>query len=380
MEITPLNPESIQNALNQLRDWFPEQAATLKKHNDELVQNILKDTEPDPNSPLGKLAEQPANVVVIPTPSAANAKTAQLVQSMVIPGAKITELSDEELFDITKLYTPCTKAVGKAMLSSGLFVLSMVGIRTSASDRMYHAFLAEFGPVADKFTRLFNDFDKANTAYQKGKLMFKIGGGLLKASCFKAILKSWAEEASWFDWVTASAFAIAQFTVWFATEGVAFIAEVVLLLANAGFLIKDIANAVSVCTKEECAPLAAPSVTFTAAGSFINTADNVKLILSAQCKNIEGKYIDSSLDISKLAANTQIDNNNGVLVISKAAGTQADTFKPVGSYRNSSQNIKVTLSASCLNMKGNRVDTALDVTDLDIKHEIANSNGQLKAE
>jgi len=228
--------------------------------------------------------------------------------------------------------------------------------------------------------RLFNSFDAAVGIYEKSKVFFKIAGGLYKASCLKALIKEWAEEANWFDWASTAAIAIAQFTVWFATEGVAFIAEVALLLVSAGFLIADIAGAITICNKEDCKPAVTPALTFTPAGSFINTAENVKVTLSAQCKNMAGQYVDSTLDITKLAVNTQIDNNNGKLVIAQTPGVLATTFMPVGSYRSSAQNIKVTLSASCKNMRGEVVESSLIVTDLPIKNEIANANGQLKAE
>ncbi|NCD70263.1 CVNH domain-containing protein [Mucilaginibacter agri] len=378
MEPTPLNQESIQNALDQLRNWFPEQASAIKKYNDELVDNILKDTEPDPNSPLGKIAELPVSEVSIE--SAPANKMAATVQALKLPGKIVSDSTDDELFSFSTGFTPCEFAVGKAMVSAGFFVLSMVGINGSAHERVVYSFLQEFRPVADKFMRLFNSFDAAVGFYEKAKVFFKIAGGLYKASCLKMLIKTWAEEANWFDWASTAAIAIAQFTVWFATEGIAFIAEVALLLASAGFLIADIVKAVNVCTADECTPAKAPVENFTPAGSFINSADNVLVTLFAQCKNKAGVYVDSTLNITNIATIKQVDNADGKLVFAPATGSKATTFTPNGSYRSSSQNIKVTLSAACKNMQGNTVNSVLDITDLALSKEIANANGQLKVE
>jgi hypothetical protein len=382
MENPSLNQESIENALDQLSQWFPEQAANINKYEDQLVQNILDNTTPEANTPLGKLAVKSVADAALPVvnpavAAAANSKTAKDIQGMVIPGVALSQFEDNELLDLSFLYTPCNLAIAGALVNSGFFVLSLVGLRASATDKLTRLFLEELGPSINGFARLLENFKTAEGTYEKAKAFFKIAGGLYKASGFKVLIKAWAEQAEWYDWVVTGALAIAQLTAWLATDGIAFIAEVALSLGSAGAMVVSIANAVNTCMANNApAPV---TVKFTPAGSYAYTASNIKVTLSASCKNITGLYVDSQLDITELSRNVQIDNNNGRLQVSKVTGNPAATFSPQGSYASPSQSVKVTLSADCKTMNGNTVSSSIDITNLPVGKEIANINGVLTA-
>ena len=52
---------------------------------------------------------------------------------------------------------------------------------------------------------------------------------------------------TWWDWTKTGLIAVAQITAWFATDGVAFIAEAAMTIMNAEQLIEDAVKAVKAC-------------------------------------------------------------------------------------------------------------------------------------
>lgn len=52
---------------------------------------------------------------------------------------------------------------------------------------------------------------------------------------------------SWWEWIKTGIIALAQILAWFATEGVAFIAECVLVIMSATQLIQDAVACASAC-------------------------------------------------------------------------------------------------------------------------------------
>ena len=54
---------------------------------------------------------------------------------------------------------------------------------------------------------------------------------------------------TWWEWVKTGMIAVAQIMVWFATDGVAFVAEAALSIMSAESLIEDAIKADKVCGK-----------------------------------------------------------------------------------------------------------------------------------
>ena len=83
----------------------------------------------------------------------------------------------------------------------------------------------------------------------KAKALFKLLGGIYKVGCFSAVFKVLKEEMTWWEWVKTGMIAVAQIMVWFATDGVAFVAEAALSIMSAESLIEDAIKADKVCGK-----------------------------------------------------------------------------------------------------------------------------------
>lgn len=111
-------------------------------------------------------------------------------------------------------------------------------------------------------------------------------------------------------------------------------------------------------------------------GNYRDSVSDIKVTLSATCT---ANNVTGSLDITN-ATTGDITNNNGVLQQS-ATGVQRDNtlgaYVPSGSYQSNSSNIKVVLSATCKNSKGQPVSSSLDVTSLGWGSYVENIDGVL---
>lgn len=379
MANTPLTPESVQNALTQLSQWFPEQANTINQYQGEIAQNILNNTAPLPGSALSQI---PAPATPAASAPAVNPAMTAATAAFMIPGHAVPQAADLEMFAVSDIFTPCEEAIGLVLVDVGFFMLSLAGLQATANLNVTRALLSEIGPAPlNGFLSMIQNFRAAPTAYAQAKVIFSIGGALWKVSGFSIILKAWKDQATWFDWIKSGVVAVAQLIVWFASDGVAFIAQAAIAMANAANLIADVVKAVQICTSNNCtpaAPSASSTTTFLPAGSFSYTASNVAVTVTAICKLQAGGTVASTLDITQLPLDTAIQNINGSLQQSPNEQIQQPSiYTPQGSYLQTSQNIKVVLTADCKAINGNTISSSIEITELSTSQTISNINGLL---
>ena len=122
-------------------------------------------------------------------------------------------------------------------------------------------------------------------------------------------------------------------------------------------------------------------------GSYLINSQNISITLNATCQNVNGQSVPSSLtyEASQLGPVFDIHNTNGQLGLSVQSGVpnkpvpSGSPFIPSGSYALTSQQISVTISASCQNMQGQWVPSTLTFTADEASSitDINNINGQL---
>lgn len=351
MANAPLTQQSVQNALSQMAQWFPEHAANINTYQSQLTQNIVNNTAPAAGSALAQ--------ITMPAAPAATAAVNLLSISI----------------------SPCEEAIAEACVDAGFFILGLVGINETCNTNVTRSLLNEMGQeTLNGFYSMFQDYKAAQSTYVQAKALFSIAGSFYKAGGFKVLFDAWEGQASWFDWVKTGVVAIAQFTVWFASDGTAFIGEVVLVIASAVTLTQGIAGAVETCDNNNCAPVPASNpatTTFVPSGSYTFTASDIVVTMSANCKNIAGQYIPSQLNLTSQLALVQVENNNGVLEAQGMTTQLPTTFTPLGQYNLSSEDVQVVLTASCKTIQGNVVSSSLNITGLALGQSISNINGVL---
>lgn len=135
-------------------------------------------------------------------------------------------------------------------------------------------------------------------------------------------------------------------------------------------------------TSSSCSP-------FIPAGSYqesLSANTVIQVTLTATCKNAGGGTASSTLSFNSgaLSGIEDISNSNGTLVLVSGSGTPINTenpYVPAGSYQNSSSNIQVELTATCLSEKGDGVTSSITYTEADAKKfsGIENNNGDLES-
>ena len=211
--------EQLGEAVDTLAKWFPEYAASFKEHRSAIVCHIYDGTDPSSGSELSSLKLQQSQPAI-----------SQIV-AISIPGL-----------------TPCEEACGYVAVDVVFFVLGLAGLHTSNNERITRAILRELGADTLKgLARAVRDFSEADGAYNKAKALFTLFGQIYKAGGFRAALKVIKDEMTTWEWIKTGVIAVAQIAAWFATDGIAFIAEVALNIMSAEQLIEDAAKAVKAC-------------------------------------------------------------------------------------------------------------------------------------
>ena len=149
----------------------------------------------------------------------------------------------------TLSFTPCAEAIGVFLADVVFLVLGLMGLHVSNQERITRALMRELGEDTLRgFLRAIQKFNEASGAYEKAKALFAIFGGIYKAGGFRAVFKVLKDEMSWWQWLKTGVIAVAQIVAWFASDGVAFIAEVALNIMSAEQLLEDGIKAVKVCS------------------------------------------------------------------------------------------------------------------------------------
>lgn len=91
----------IEKALDQIIEWFPEEAENISSDKEELIALIANDKTPEPNSPL-----------------------------LLIKPAITTE---SEFYELPSL-TPCEQACGMVIFDVVLFVIGLFGLHVSNQE------------------------------------------------------------------------------------------------------------------------------------------------------------------------------------------------------------------------------------------------------
>jgi len=200
-----IDKNQIESAINKLIELFPEEAGNFKYSKALIIKNILNSTPELPSAFI------------------------QIKHSTPKEGIKLVQPE----------ITPCEKAIGLVVLDTIMFAFGLVGLHISNQERLEAALIRELGPTVLKgFASSIRNFSDAEGSMAKSKALFSLMGEIWKAGGFKAAFKIIKKEMSWWEWAKTGIIAIAQITAWFATDGIAFIAEAALSIMSAEQLIE----------------------------------------------------------------------------------------------------------------------------------------------
>lgn len=148
--------------------------------------------------------------------------------------------------------TPCVLAVIKVIFDVVTVAMQCAGLSKGVSDSIVAKILKDISPtemtIIEGLIMAFND---AGTNLEKAQFVLKILGEVYKAVGAGAFLQAMLSSMSWFDWVKFGVVALAQIVAWLGTDGAAFIAEVVLLVAYLVTLTQDILAVQKACASTQ---------------------------------------------------------------------------------------------------------------------------------
>jgi hypothetical protein len=142
----------------------------------------------------------------------------------------------------------CQVAIGYVIFDAICLAVGGVGLRASASRATAESIAEAARPVLSQLEAIIA------TMAAEGASLTDIAQGVFailkiiwSRGCLGAVLSAFLDSLTWYYAILYGATAMATIVAAVATDGVAFVAEVVIELATFGFLIADSVNAVKAC-------------------------------------------------------------------------------------------------------------------------------------
>lgn len=237
MKMPKLTQEHVNAAMDFFKKYFPEEEPSLTQHATEISQHVLNGTRPAETSPLRSVAFAPVPQVM------------GLEMIAQAPRSK------------------CIDNWGAACVDTVLFVISLTGLRTKLNERQVMEVVAKIDNTSmDGLTVALKKIEDAKYLWKKGlangtkdwdalktiaKGFFGIVSGIYHMSLLHLFWDALKNDMSWWDWVKDGIIAVATLLAWFATAGVAFVAECVLVLMSAITTIQAYVKADDTCSLDE---------------------------------------------------------------------------------------------------------------------------------
>jgi len=208
----------LNQAIDKLGDLYPKYDKSLDKYNELIIKNIIEGTTPTDL----ELAELEAMFDF----DFGTSDTAPPPQP-----------------------TPCQTAAAKLFVDSFVTVIGIMGLKIpgKASIAEKLALKIEIAGMRDLKETIHN-LNNATTNSQKAYQIFKLLGDAYNSNFFHILLSAVsASLTSTWDKIKFAVTFVAQLIAWFATEGIALIAQIVLLITDIVEIVEDAGEVKSAC-------------------------------------------------------------------------------------------------------------------------------------
>lgn len=145
--------------------------------------------------------------------------------------------------------TDCQKNVGYVIFDVICLALGAVGLRSKVNGTTIEAIFYASAPAMSRIELIIADMSRAGTSvkdYATGVL--DILKTIYSGGCLGAVISAFLGSLTWWDMILYGTTALATIVAALVTDGIAFVAEVIILLASFGFLASDSAKAVQACS------------------------------------------------------------------------------------------------------------------------------------
>lgn len=171
-----------------------------------------------------------------------------------IGNAKKKDLATSPHFEKTNqvqfnVVSPCKIAMGFVIFDVICLAIGGVGLRATATTEVAIEMVEAAAPVLSKI-----EIAIAKMAAKEASMtdiasgVFEILKAIYSGGCLGAVLSAFLGSLTWYYALLYGAMAMATIVAVLATDGIAFVAEVVIVLATAGFVVVDSVSAYETCS------------------------------------------------------------------------------------------------------------------------------------
>ncbi len=151
--------------------------------------------------------------------------------------------------------TPCQTAVAIFVLDCILVIWGAWGLRAKLSPAAVEEVAVAIEPVLNDIEHQLNSFsDSSVSTFGKAKVIWNIAMLIKNGGMFEAVYHALYKDLTLLDMVLYGVLGLAELSAAFLTDGAALVAEIVVEVASAAFLINDGLKAVEVCGLRTPAP------------------------------------------------------------------------------------------------------------------------------
>lgn len=139
-------------------------------------------------------------------------------------------------------------AIGTVVADAFGILFQFIGINEEETRAATRALLAELGEDTLRgLSARIHNIANATSIFDKASEIWGLISEVKNAVGFDGIIKALKDSMHWYDWVITGVTVVAQLTIWFASDGVAFIAELALEGAYVAQLVDDSVTVGEVC-------------------------------------------------------------------------------------------------------------------------------------
>ncbi|OUR90315.1 hypothetical protein A9Q87_13555 [Flavobacteriales bacterium 34_180_T64] len=216
-----LTREQLEVGLNQMKEWYPEESEKIDKHRDVILSHILDGVEIPKDNPIWN--------------------------------EKATSTSKPEEVDSSAI-TPCIRQIAAFGGEALVFTATVAGAVTAGRfskfiDRAIESMFFKSEKYVRGITPLLEAFNAAEGSVAKATSFAPIAKKFYDFGFFQVLFDTMKDNSHWYDWVIDGAIALAQIIIWVASEFIAAIAEIALIILSAVHLLFTGVEAIQICSE-----------------------------------------------------------------------------------------------------------------------------------
>jgi hypothetical protein len=142
----------------------------------------------------------------------------------------------------------CITAIARVVADAIGIVFGLAGLSDSVCRAVAGDLMDDLGEAgARSLVDIIGQIKDASSTLDKAKGIWSLVKGIYNIVGAKAIWKAIKDSMSWYDWALTGTVAVAQLTIWFASDGLALVGEIVLEATAIAYTVEDAVQVANCC-------------------------------------------------------------------------------------------------------------------------------------